>query len=45
MHIDEIIRRCEKNSPSEILSALSELELCGLAKQLPGKRFVRVWIT
>lgn len=45
MHIDEIIRRCEQNSPSEILSALSELELCGLAKQLPGKRFVRVWIT
>ena len=45
MHIDEIIRLCEQNSPSEILSALSELELCGLAKQLPGKRFVRVWIT
>ncbi len=45
MHIDEIIRRCERNSPSEILSALSELELYGLAKQLPGKRFVRVWIT
>lgn len=45
MHIDEVIRLCEQNSPSEILSALSELELCGLAKQLPGKRFVRVWIT
>ena len=43
IHIDDIIRRCERNSPSEILSALSELELFGLAKQLPGKHFVRVW--
>jgi DNA processing protein len=43
MHIDDIIRGCEQNSASEILSALSELELFGLAKQLPGKHFVRVW--
>ena len=45
MHIDDIIRRCERSSPSEILSALSELELFGLAKQLPGKHFVRVWVS
>ena len=44
-HIDEIIRSCEQNSPSEILSALGELELCGVVKQLPGKHFVRVWVT
>ena len=43
MHIDEVIRSCEDHSASEILSALSELELFGLAKQLPGKHFVRVW--
>jgi DNA processing protein len=42
-HIDEIIRHCEPASPAEVLSALSELELFGLAKQLPGKQFVRVW--
>ena len=44
-HIDEIIRSCEQNSPAEILSALGELELCGVVRQLPGKHFVRVWVT
>ncbi len=43
MHIDEIIRTREQLSPSEILSALGELELFGVVKQLPGKYFVRVW--
>ena len=43
MHIDEIIRVHERQSPSEILSALGELELFGVIKQLPGKYFVRVW--
>ena len=45
IHINDIIRSCNRNSPSEILSALSELELYGLARQLPGKYFVRVWIS
>ena len=44
-HIDEIIRSCEQTSPSEILSALGELELSGMVKQLPGKYFVRVWVS
>ncbi len=44
MHIDEIIRTKEQLSPSEILSALGELELFGVVKQLPGKYFVRVWV-
>lgn len=44
-HIDEIIRRCEENSPSEVLSALSELEMGGRIKQLPGKHFVRIWLS
>ena len=43
MHIDDIIRSYEQQSPSEILSALGELELFGVIKQLPGKYFVRVW--
>jgi predicted Rossmann fold nucleotide-binding protein DprA/Smf involved in DNA uptake len=43
MHIDGIIRSYEQQSPSEILSALGELELFGVIKQLPGKYFVRVW--
>jgi DNA processing protein len=42
-HIDEIIRHCEPASPGEVLSVLSELELFGVVKQLPGKHFVRVW--
>jgi DNA processing protein len=42
-HIDEIIRGCAEASASEILSVLSELELYGAVKQLPGKQFVRVW--
>lgn len=42
-HIDEIIRHCEPAAPAQVLSVLSELELFGLVKQLPGKHFVRVW--
>ncbi len=40
LHIDAIIRKCEDESSSDVLAALSELELCGAAKQLPGKNFV-----
>jgi DNA processing protein len=43
LHVDEMIRVDESCSPSEVLAALSELELFGVAKQLPGKHFVRVW--
>jgi DNA processing protein len=42
-HIDEIIRHCEAASPAEVLAVLSELELFGMVKQLPGKHFVRAW--
>jgi DNA processing protein len=44
-HIDEIIRHCEPAPPADVLSALSELELFGVIKQLPGKHFVRVWMS
>ncbi len=42
-HVDEVIYAMEDRSPSEVLAALSELELYGVVKQLPGKHFVRIW--
>jgi DNA processing protein len=33
----------EYTTPSEVIAALFELEMLGLAKQLPGKNFVKVW--
>ena len=41
--IDEVIDAMQDHSPSEVLAALSELELYGVVKQLPGKHFVRIW--
>ena len=43
VHIDEIIRECEDEPSSAVLAALSELELFGAIRQLPGKNFVRTW--
>ncbi len=43
LHIDDLIRECEGAAPAETLAALSELELYGAIKQLPGKHFVRAW--
>ena len=43
VHIDEVISSMEDRSPSEVLAALSELELYGVVRQLPGKHFVRIW--
>lgn len=43
VHIDEIIRQCEDEPSSAVLAALSELELFGAVRQLPGKNFVRTW--
>jgi DNA processing protein len=42
-HIDELLDSMENCSPTELIAALFELEMLGLAKQLPGKNFVRVW--
>ena len=41
--VDDVIDAMEDRSPSEVLAALSELELYGVVKQLPGKHFVRIW--
>lgn len=43
MHIDAVIRECDDTPPAKILAKLSELELFGAVRQLPGKYFVRVW--
>jgi DNA processing protein len=43
IHLDELIEQLENCSSSEVIAALFELEMLGLAKQLPGKNFVRVW--
>ena len=42
-HIDQLIESMEDISRSEILAALFELEMTGLARQLPGNNFVKVW--
>ena len=43
VHIDDIIRQLDGESPAEVLAAVSELELFGAIKQLPGKSFVLAW--
>jgi DNA processing protein len=41
--LDTLVDTVENASPSEIIAALFELEILGLAKQLPGRNFVKVW--
>jgi len=41
-HLDTLVDTLEA-SGSEIIAALFELEILGLAKQLPGRNFVKVW--
>jgi DNA processing protein len=43
MQLDLLVDTVEDTSPSEIIAALFELEILGLAKQLPGRNFVKVW--
>jgi DNA processing protein len=42
-HLDVLLESFEELSSSETIAALFELEMTGLARQLPGKNFVRVW--
>ena len=41
--LDSIIESFEGVSSSELISALFDLEMSGLVRQLPGKHFVKVW--
>ncbi len=43
MHLDALVDITEDASPSEVIAALFELEMLGLARQLPGRNFVKVW--
>jgi DNA processing protein len=42
-HIDELIETSDTLTSSEVIAALFELELLGMARQLPGRNFVKVW--
>jgi len=42
-HLDTLLETFEAQGSSEVIAALFELEMMGLARQLPGKNFVRVW--
>jgi DNA processing protein len=41
--LDSLLESFEGISSSELISALFELEMNGLVRQLPGKNFVKVW--
>jgi DNA processing protein len=41
--LDDLIESFEEVSSSELIAALFDLEMNGLVRQLPGKRFVKVW--
>jgi DNA processing protein len=41
LHLDILIEKLERCSTSEVIAALFELEMLGLAKQLPGRQYVR----
>ena len=43
VHLDNLLEKIADISPSELIAALFELEMSGLVKQLPGKKFVKVW--
>lgn len=43
VHLDALVEELEGCSTSEVIAALFELEMLGMARQLPGKNFVRVW--
>jgi DNA processing protein len=43
IHLDNLIEKIGDTSASELIAALFELEMLGLAKQLPGKNFIKVW--
>ena len=41
--VDELLEKLEDCSSSEVIAALFELEMLGLVRQMPGKKFVKVW--
>jgi DNA processing protein len=43
IHLDDLIEKMDRCSPSEVIAALFELEMLGLAKQMPGRNYVKIW--
>jgi DNA processing protein len=43
IQLDQLLESSDTLTSSEVIAALFELELLGLARQLPGKNFVKVW--
>jgi len=43
LHMDQLLESSDTLTASEVTAALFELELLGLARQLPGRNFVKVW--
>jgi DNA processing protein len=43
IHLDHLLESMEPCSSSEVVAALFELEMTGLARQLPGRNYVKVW--
>ncbi|HEX5227005.1 MAG TPA: DNA-processing protein DprA [Bryobacteraceae bacterium] len=43
IHLDQILESSDTLTASELTAALFELEILGLARQLPGRNFVKVW--
>jgi DNA processing protein len=41
--LDHLMETVEQASSSEVIAVLFELELAGLVRQVPGKRYIRVW--
>ncbi len=41
--LESLLETFEGSSSSELISALFDLEMSGLVRQLPGKNFVKVW--
>jgi DNA processing protein len=41
--LDHLMETVERASASEVIAVLFELELAGLVRQMPGKRYIRVW--
>jgi DNA processing protein len=40
--LDQILEAIEGSSSTEIIAVLFELELMGLVRQMPGKRYLKV---
>ncbi len=41
--LDHLMETVEQASSSEVIAVLFELELAGLVRQIPGKRYLKVW--